>query len=101
VRHRRDDPASARQGRGDDILHSLGLLAAAALIVVFLGIESRSPAPLLPLRIFRLRTLSAANATMLTIGATAFAQSSRRRCTCRRLFPFDADRCSGYLPAAR
>jgi len=54
---------------------TVGLLAtAAALIVAFLGIESRSPAPLLPLRIFRLRTLSAANATMLAIGATAFAQ---------------------------
>ena len=54
---------------------TIGLLAtAAALIVAFLGIECRSPAPLLPLRIFRLRTLSAANAAMLTIGATAFAQ---------------------------
>src|SRR6478736_4259720 len=54
---------------------TVGLLAtAAALIVAFLGIESRSPAPLLPLRIFRLRTLSAANAAMLTVGATAFAQ---------------------------
>ena len=54
---------------------TLGLLAtAAALIAAFVGIEARSPAPLLPLRIFRLRTLSAANATMLTIGATAFAQ---------------------------
>jgi EmrB/QacA subfamily drug resistance transporter len=54
---------------------TVGLLAtAAALIVAFVGIEARSPAPLLPLRIFRLRTLSAANATMLTIGAAAFAQ---------------------------
>ena len=54
---------------------TLGLLAAAAaLIATFVGIEARSPAPLLPLRIFRLRTLSAANAAMLTIGATAFAQ---------------------------
>jgi MFS family permease len=54
---------------------TVGLLAtAAALIVAFVGIEARSPAPLLPLRIFRLRTLSAANATMLAIGATAFAQ---------------------------
>ena len=54
---------------------TLGLLAtAAALIAAFVGIEARSPAPLLPLRIFRLRTLSAANAAMLTIGATAFAQ---------------------------
>jgi EmrB/QacA subfamily drug resistance transporter len=54
---------------------TLGLLAAAAaLIAAFAGIEARSPAPLLPLRMFRLRTLSAANVTMLTIGATAFAQ---------------------------
>jgi EmrB/QacA subfamily drug resistance transporter len=54
---------------------TVGLLAtAAALIVAFVGIEARSPAPLLPLRIFRLRTLSVANATMLAIGATAFAQ---------------------------
>ena len=54
---------------------TVGLLAtAAALIAAFVGIEARSPAPLLPLRIFRLRTLSAANAAMLTIGATAFAQ---------------------------
>ncbi len=54
---------------------TLGLLAlAAALIAAFVGIEARSPAPLLPLRIFRLRTLSAANAAMLTIGAAAFAQ---------------------------
>ena len=41
---------------------TVGLLAtAAALIAAFVGIEARSPAPLLPLRIFRLRTLSAAN----------------------------------------
>ena len=52
---------------------TVGLLAAAtALIVAFLGIEARSPAPLLPLRIFRLRTLSAANATILIIGAATF-----------------------------
>ena len=54
---------------------TVGLLAAAgSLIAAFIGIEARSPAPLLPLRIFRLRTLSAANAVTLTIGATAFAQ---------------------------
>jgi EmrB/QacA subfamily drug resistance transporter len=54
---------------------TVGLLAGgAALIAVFVAIEARSPAPLLPLRIFRLRTLSAANATMLAIGATAFGQ---------------------------
>ena len=47
---------------------------AAALIAAFVAIEARSPAPLLPLRIFRLRTLAAANATMLTVGAAAFGQ---------------------------
>src|SRR6185436_310333 len=47
---------------------TVGLLAAAAaLIAAFVAIEARSPAPLLPLRIFRLRTLSAANAAMLTV----------------------------------
>ena len=54
---------------------TIGLLATAgALIVAFVGIEARSAAPLLPLRIFRLRTLSAANATMLVTGAATFGQ---------------------------
>ena len=54
---------------------TVGLFAtAAALIAAFSRIEARSPAPLLPLRIFRLRTLSAANATMLAVGAAAFGQ---------------------------
>ena len=37
-------------------------------------IELRSPAPLLPLRIFRLRTLAGANVTMLIVGAIAFSE---------------------------
>jgi EmrB/QacA subfamily drug resistance transporter len=54
---------------------TIALLAtSAALALAFVAIELRSRAPLLPLRIFRLRTLSAANATMLTIGAVGFAQ---------------------------
>ncbi len=64
---------ASQHGWSDGV--TVGLLAtAAALIAAFLVIEARSPAPLLPLRIFRLRTLSAANAAMLTIGATAFVQ---------------------------
>jgi EmrB/QacA subfamily drug resistance transporter len=52
---------------------TIGVLAAAgALIAAFIAIEWRSPAPLLPLRLFRVRTLSAANATMVTVGALAF-----------------------------
>jgi len=56
-------------------LTTLGLLAgAAALVLAFLAIELRSPSPLLPLRIFRSRTVSAANATMAIVGAVAFAE---------------------------
>src|SRR5499426_2430093 len=49
---------------------TLGLLGgAAALIAAFVVIELRSPSPLLPLRIFRLRTLSGSNAAMAIVGA--------------------------------
>jgi EmrB/QacA subfamily drug resistance transporter len=50
------------------------LLASAALIVAFVVIEARSPAPLLPLRIFRLRTLTASNVNALLMGAAIFSQ---------------------------
>src|SRR6266542_3818064 len=41
---------------------TLGLLAGSlALVAAFIAIELRSPSPLLPLRIFRLRTLTGAN----------------------------------------
>jgi EmrB/QacA subfamily drug resistance transporter len=54
---------------------TLGLLAGSvALLVAFVGVELRSPAPLLPLRIFRLRTLSAANLTMAVVGSVAFSE---------------------------
>jgi EmrB/QacA subfamily drug resistance transporter len=54
---------------------TLGLLGgAAALIAAFVVIESRSRSPLLPLRIFRLRALSAANVTMALVGAVTFSE---------------------------
>ena len=54
---------------------TIGLLAAsAALIVAFVVIEHRSPQPLLPLRIFRLPTLAAANVVMLLVGAVTFSE---------------------------
>jgi EmrB/QacA subfamily drug resistance transporter len=54
---------------------TIALLAgAAALVLAFVGIELRSRSPLLPLRIFRLRTLSAANGTMAIIGSVAFSE---------------------------
>jgi EmrB/QacA subfamily drug resistance transporter len=48
--------------------------ASAVLILGFLAIELRSQVPLLPLRIFRLRTLAAANAVAIVIAAVGFSQ---------------------------
>jgi EmrB/QacA subfamily drug resistance transporter len=54
---------------------TLALLAgSAALVLGFVLVELRSRSPLLPLRIFRLRTLSAANAAMAIVGAVAFSE---------------------------
>jgi EmrB/QacA subfamily drug resistance transporter len=54
---------------------TLALLAGATiLLLAFLAVELRSPSPLLPLRIFRLRTLSAANLTIAIVGAVAFSE---------------------------
>jgi EmrB/QacA subfamily drug resistance transporter len=53
---------------------TLALLASSgALVLVFCAIEARSRSPLLPLRIFRLGTLAAANATMTIVGAVTFS----------------------------
>jgi EmrB/QacA subfamily drug resistance transporter len=54
---------------------TIGLLtASAALIIAFVVVEFRSKAPLLPMRIFRLRTLTASNITGLLMGAAIFSQ---------------------------
>src|SRR3954471_1610555 len=50
------------------------LTASAALVVAFVVIELRSRSALLPLRIFRSRTLSAANVAMAIVGAVAFSE---------------------------
>src|SRR5919198_547029 len=47
---------------------------AAALVLAFVAIEVRSPSPLLPLRIFRSRTLTGANIAMAIVGAVAFSE---------------------------
>jgi EmrB/QacA subfamily drug resistance transporter len=53
---------------------TLGLLAlSAALIAAFVAIELRSQAPLMPFRIFRLRTLTGANVVGLLVGASLFS----------------------------
>jgi EmrB/QacA subfamily drug resistance transporter len=50
------------------------LAASAALIVAFVVIELRSSAPLLPMRMFRLRTLTGSNLAGLLLGAAVFSQ---------------------------
>jgi EmrB/QacA subfamily drug resistance transporter len=50
------------------------LAASAALVVAFVVIELRSKAPLLPMRIFRLRTLTASNVSGLLLAAAVFSQ---------------------------
>src|SRR6478735_3727781 len=54
----------------------IAVIAAAPLVLLaaFVAIELRSPAPLLPMQIFRNRMLSAANATAAVIGAIAFSE---------------------------
>ena len=54
---------------------TIGLLAASAgLVATFVAIELRSKAPLLPMRMFRLRTLAASNASQLLVAAGLFSQ---------------------------
>jgi EmrB/QacA subfamily drug resistance transporter len=60
-------------GWGSPVTVSL-LTVSAALIATFIAIESRSKWPLLPLRIFRSRSISAANVAMLIIGAVTFSE---------------------------
>ena len=58
-------------GWGDP--QTLGLLAlSAALMALFVWIESRSPAPLAPLRVFRSRELVGGNLVLVALGMAAF-----------------------------
>jgi EmrB/QacA subfamily drug resistance transporter len=50
------------------------LVASGVLMVGFVAIEMRSSAPLLPMRIFRLRTLTGSNVAGLLMGASVFSQ---------------------------
>jgi EmrB/QacA subfamily drug resistance transporter len=53
---------------------TIGLLAASAvLLAAFVAIELRSENPLVPFRIFRLRTLTGANVVGLLVGASLFS----------------------------
>ncbi len=53
---------------------TIGLLAlSAALLLAFVFVELRSKAPLMPFSIFRIRTLTGANAVGLMVGASLFS----------------------------
>jgi EmrB/QacA subfamily drug resistance transporter len=55
-------------------LQTLGLIGlSAALLAAFVAIELRSRAPLMPFRIFRIRTLTGANVVGLLVGASLFS----------------------------
>ncbi|WAL95225.1 MFS transporter [Streptomyces sp. Je 1-369] len=49
------------------------LAAGLALLAAFLVVESRTKAPLMPLKLFKVRTVSAANAAMFVCGGGMFA----------------------------
>jgi EmrB/QacA subfamily drug resistance transporter len=49
------------------------LIAAALLLVAFVVIESRHPSPMMPFRIFRVRTVTGANVVGFLLGAVVFS----------------------------
>ncbi|MER6914288.1 MFS transporter [Streptomyces sp. NPDC000594] len=49
------------------------LLAGVALLALFVLVEARTAAPLVPLRLFRSRAVTSANATMMLCGSASFA----------------------------
>src|SRR6476619_3050299 len=63
---------AASSGWGSTKIISL-LAASVALIGIFVAIELRSKAPLVPFRIFRRRTLTGANVAGLLLGASLFS----------------------------
>jgi EmrB/QacA subfamily drug resistance transporter len=49
------------------------LIAAALLLIAFIVIESRHPSPMMPFRIFRVRTVTGANVVGFLLGAVVFS----------------------------
>lgn len=60
---------------GDRRIAGAALVAALALLTAFVVVERRSAAPLLPLRLLRVRTLTASDAAALTVLAAPFGVS--------------------------
>jgi EmrB/QacA subfamily drug resistance transporter len=64
---------SASQHGWGSGLTSVAFAASAALLTAFVGIERRAPAPLMPLGIFRVRTLAAGNVVTVALASIAFS----------------------------
>jgi EmrB/QacA subfamily drug resistance transporter len=81
---------------------TIGLLAlSAALIGVFIVTELRSRAPLMPFRIFRVRTLTGANVVGLLVGASLFAMFFFLSRYMQQVLGYDALKAGlSYLPLA-
>jgi EmrB/QacA subfamily drug resistance transporter len=81
---------------------TVGLLAlAAALIAAFVAIELRSRAPLIPFRIFRLRTLTGANIVGLMVGGSLFSMFFFITLYMQQVLGYDPiDAGLAYLPLA-
>jgi EmrB/QacA subfamily drug resistance transporter len=80
----------------------IGLVASAAvLIAMFVAIELRSKAPLVPFRIFRLRTLTGANTVALLLGASLVSTFFFMSLYAQQVLGYDAIRAGlSYLPLA-
>ena len=81
---------------------TLGMLAGAiALLGIFVAIELRTPAPLVPFRIFRLRTLTGANVVGLLTGASLFSMFFFISLYMQNVLGFSAIKAGlSYLPLA-
>ena len=81
---------------------TIGLLAlSAALLAAFVAIELRSSAPLVPFRIFRLRTLTGANVVGLLVGASLFSMFFFISLYMQQVLGFSAIKSGfSYLPLA-
>ncbi|HEX8120531.1 MAG TPA: MFS transporter [Solirubrobacteraceae bacterium] len=81
---------------------TVGLLSAAVLLIAaFVFVESRTPSPLVPFRVFRLRTLTASNVIGLLIGMSLFSMFFFVSLYMQNVLEFDALKTGlAYLPLA-
>ncbi len=77
------------------------LIVSLALVLMFVVVERRSIAPLVPFRIFRLRTLTGANVIGLLLGASLFSMFFFLSLYMQRVLGYDALKTGlSYLPLA-